>query len=531
MKRIILDSKFYVQTLLVLILLFASIPSAHSGRITQLVPTLTITEEYSDNYLQKENNKQKEYITSVGLGFSVGFLTRTRKIYLGYDPTFVKHDNIDSSERLENRVSVDGEFNPSKHTSFDAHLSYAGHSETNVGDSWQNIASLSGDSQLTKHTNFTLFQEYSNNFDQQERTGDYKEHTLNSTLAGISKKFGKKDRMGMDFSYEFDDYKDSDADTYTQYNPSGFITYWLTPLNGLDSNFSYEKRKLDDASNDIETYTAHLRYLRNFSRHFDGYVKYRHYYSDQDSGEHIIYHPSVGFDWEVTKDSGISLGIGALFHDRENSDSGSVDPFVDIDVYKDFNFSRNRTLSITATSGYQESTGEDIDQGFSKYYRAGFQYDHQLQKRLFSSLFGSCTLNQFDQSSTTRDRNEDTITYLAGVQLDYQLQERLFLNLFGTYEQTQFHELVIDRQDNTMTLGAGFSWSPLRWLRFHLSYNYIDFDTDSTEREDYKENQALFSVSFIPARPVRLETSPIEPSRKTLEKKLFNPGKNTFKTL
>ncbi|MDA3789505.1 MAG: outer membrane beta-barrel protein [Desulfobacula sp.] len=520
MKIKIFGPKFYVQTLSVLFFLLVSMPSVHSRMITQLIPTLTITEEYSDNYLKTENDKQKEYITSVGLGFSVGFLTKTRKIYLAYDPAYKKYDNLDDRDRLEHRASFDGEFNPSKRTSINTYLAYSGTNQTNEGDTWQNIASISGDSQLSKHTSFDFFQEYSNNFDQNIRTGEYKEHEVNTTLVGISNQFGEKDRMGLDFSYEFDDYKNSDADTYTQYSPSGFITYWITPLNGLDSNVSYENRTLDNFSNDIETYTGDIRYLRKFSKHFDGYLKYRHYYSIQDSGTHQIYHPSAGFDWDVTEDSGISLGLGVLFQDRENGNN-STNPFIDIDVYKTFEFSKTRSLSLTASSGYEESTGENINTGFSRYYQAGFDYNHQLQKRLSSNLYGSCKLDQYEKSATV-DRSGDTITYLTGFQLDYQLLERLYLNLLGSYALAEFHETAVDRQDKTTTIGGGFSWNPLRWLQFNLSYDYIDFNTDSSERGDYTENRATFSVSLIPARPVRMEALPFSPSRQSLEDKVFN---------
>jgi len=520
MKRKIFSPRFYVQVLSVLMFLLVSISLAHSRMITQLVPTLTITEEYSDNYLKTENDKQNEYITSVGLGFSVGFLSKTNKIYLAYDPTYKKYKNLDDRDILEHRASFDGEFNPSRRTSISTHLSYSGTNETNEGDTWQNIASIYGDTQLSKYTNFNFFQEYSNNFDQNIRTGEYKEHEVNTSTVGISRQFGKKDTMGLDFSYEFDDYKNSDEDTYTQYRPSAFITYWITPLNGLDSEISHENKSLDDPVNDIETTEGHIRYLRKFSKHFDGYLKYRHYYSDQASGEHQIYHPSVGFDWDVTKDSGISLGLGVLFQKWENSND-STDPFIDMDVYKTFNFSQSRSLTITASSGYRESTGENINNGFSTYYQAGFEYNHQLQKRLSSSLYGSYRLDQYQESSAD-DRNDNTTTYLAGFQLDYQLQKHLFLNLFGSYELAEFYESAADRKDNMIEFGGGISWNPLRWLQLNLSYAYNDFNTDSIQREDYTENIASFSVSLIPARPVRLETTSAEPSRQSLESKVFN---------
>jgi len=80
----------------------------------------------------------------------------------------------------------------------------------------------------------------------------------------------------------------------------------------LTQAFSYSDKELEDSADDIKTYEGNLRYLRKLTKHMNGYIKYRHYLSRQNSGDHTVYHPSAGFDWDVTEDSGISLGIGAF---------------------------------------------------------------------------------------------------------------------------------------------------------------------------------------------------------------------------
>ncbi|MFA5905883.1 MAG: outer membrane beta-barrel protein, partial [Desulfobacula sp.] len=192
--------------------------------------------------------------------------------------------------------------------------------------------------------------------------------------------------------------------------------------------------------------------------------------------DHDIYHPSVGFDWEVTKDSGISLGIGALFHEWDNANKDKTDPFLDMDAYKIFNFSRRGSLSVTGSSGYTEASDTAASLGYTTYYQAGAQLNYQLQKQLSSNVFASYRLN------------------------DYQ-------------------EAVVNRKDNTKTIGAGLSWLPLRWLQFKLTYTYTDFDTDAAaQRGDYTENRAFLSVNFIPEQPVRMDFTP---SRQSLETEVF----------
>jgi len=459
MKIILHAQKYSIICLVSFLILFLSCSPAFSRMITQIIPTLTITEEYSDNYFQTQDNEQDEYITSYGLGFSVGFLNKKSKIYLAYNPEYKDYKNLDDRDGFEHIVSLDGEFFPSKFTTINAHLGYTSESnddneEEYQGDTWENTASLSVTHQLAKNTDLNFSQSYTQTFDQQERTGSYREHEVNKTLGGISHQFGKNDIMGFDFSYEFDDYKDPDADEYTEYSPSGFITYWFTPLNGIESNLSYEKRESENFNNDRDTYTGDIRYLRKFSKHFNGYVKYRHSFSDRESGDHTIYNPSAGFDWNMTKDSGISMGLGILHSEWDNDNDDSTDPFLEMDAYKTFNFSKRGSLSITGASGYNEGSEDADSLGYNIYYRAGFRLNYQLLKRVSS-------------------------------------------NVFGSYEQNDYREEA-DRKDNTLNLGGGLSWSPLKWLRFNLSYSYEQFDTDATERDDYEENKVTISVSLIP---------------------------------
>ncbi|OGQ89480.1 MAG: hypothetical protein A2464_03290 [Deltaproteobacteria bacterium RIFOXYC2_FULL_48_10] len=460
-----------------LLILFLPPSVAFSKMITQITPTVTISEEYSDNYLKTAANKQEEYITSYGLGFTLGFLDKKSEIYLAYNPVYKDYKNLDSRDGLFHNATLDGKFTPTRFTNVNAHVAYTTNTDNNDGESWQNIASVFGNTRILKNTILDYSESYSRNFNQRERTGDYREHDINRTSAGITQQFGENDRVGARFLYSFDKSATADADDHKKYRPSAFATYWLTPLNGLDTNLAYENTDFDTSSNDIQTYSGHLRYLRKFSNHFDGYLKYRHSYSERDTGNHTIYHPSVGFDWEVTEDSGISLGIGVLFHEWDNANKDKTDPFLDMDAYKIFNFSRRGSLSVTASSGYTEADDNAASLGYTTYYQAGTRLNYQLLKQLSSNVFSSYRLN------------------------DYQ-------------------ETGVGRKDNRLTMGGGLSWLPLRWLQFRLTYTYTDFDTDAeTQRGDYTENRAFLSVNFIPKQPVRMDFTP---SRQSFEGEIYN---------
>ncbi len=464
----------------VVFILLCIVPPLYARVITQITPTLTITEEYNDNYHQNDVDTFEEWTTTYELGFTMGFLNRKSQIYLGYSPEYKDYKNQDNRDSFDQNVSLSAAFQPTKFTDIQANLYYDGHNGNNEGDSWEHSAILSIDSQLTKTLNAFLSQDYSQSFDQQVRTGDYKEHQTNTTQIGINKKFGAKNSFGLDFTYEFDIYNNSDDDEYKSYEPSAYFKYWLTRLDGLETNLEYTKKEFEIGSeNDDNTFSGDIRYIRKFSRHLDGYIKYRQYLSNKEDGDHLIYHPSVGIDWNFTQDSGISVGIGILFHEWDNENEDSQDPFIDFNAYKVFKLSPRGSLSITGSSTYEESSEEVASLGYNISYQAGFSLEYQLTRRLSSSLFGS-----------------------------YKIQD--------------FQEDDVNRQDDTADIGGGLFWSPLKWLQFSLNASHKNFNSDDTQREDYKENKITFFVRITPEKPIIPDDKPSKPSKKSLDEELFD---------
>ncbi|WP_020589538.1 outer membrane beta-barrel protein [Desulfobacter curvatus] len=449
---------------------------AQARMVTQIIPTLTVTEEYTDNYFQTGTDPFEEWTTSYELGFSVGFLNRRSQIYLEYNPEYTDYKNLNDRDGLDQNASLSAACQLTKHTSAQADISYDGHDGNNTGESWEHSASASIDSQLARTIQTSLAYDYSNSYDQQVRTGDYKEHQTHTARTSIRKTFGPQNSMGANFLYETDSYKNSDADEYKSYEPSAFLTYWLTRMDGVESNLEYVGKKFDTiAGKDYETIAGDIRYIRKFTRHFDGYIKYRHYISDREDGDHVIYHPSVGIDWDITEDAGVSIGVGILFHDWDNANGDSTDPFLDLNVYKVFNFSPKGSLYITASSSYEESDEEAASLGYNMSYQAG------------------CYLN-------------------------YMLARRLSSHLFGSYELQQFKDTV-DRQDDTCEIGGGLTWKPLRWLQVSANATHTNYKTDAALRDDYQENTITVFVRIIPERPIRPDDVL---SRKTLEKLIFD---------
>ncbi len=435
--------KFFENILILFfaILFFAS--PAFSKVITEFVPSLSISGEYTDNYFRTEDDKDDEYMTIYGAELSFGVIGQKGNLFLTYAPE------------------------------------YTDHNEFSENDFWRHEAAINGSYQATRNTSLTFSERFVRDLNQSVRTNNFKEHDTNDTSVGIVHQFGKRDSFGINYTYSFDLYDEANLDEFKRHNPSAFFGYWFSPKWGFDTNLSYSNTKYDISINDPETWSGDIRLLRMINRHLDIYAKYAQSSTDQDLGSYDIYHPSIGFDWRPTDDSGILLGIGVLFQNWDIADDYDKERFfLDLDMYKRFDFTRRSSLSITGTTGYGDVDPTAASLGFNIFGQAGFFYRYQLLKNLATDISGSYRVNQ--------------------------------------YEEVGF----VDRTDNTLELGAGLVWTPLRWLSIDLSYSFIDFDTDAVARDDYQENIGMLTFRFTPSQPVRFEG---DSPRRSLENKLFTP--------
>lgn len=423
-----------------LCVMFLFTTAAVSDVRTQFVPTLSITEEYTDNYNQTENNTDDEASTIYAPGFSFGVLGKHFEAFLNYNPEYTDYNEYDEN------------------------------------DAWSHNVSLEAQYQISAHTTATFSESFIRDITRSVTTNSWEEHDTNVVEAGITHEFGARDVVSFSYAYELDNYDDRNADEYKTHHPSASLSYWFQPQLGLDMTASYEKTEYEVRTDEPETWAGDIRLIKNMTRHLDIYASYAHTFTDQDTGDHTVYHPSIGLDWRPTEDSGISIGMGILFHEWDNTSEDTENFFADIDVYRNFDFSRRGTFGITGSSGY-EATGEDAASlGFHTYYEVGCLLTYALTRQLTGELSGTYTLDEYDDPT-------------------------------------------IDRQDNTLGLGAGLVWSPLQWLSINLSYEFTDFNTDDAAREDYQENVGTITITMTPSRPVRFgESNP----RRDLETRLFD---------
>lgn len=484
-----------------------------SALVTEFVPRLYIAEDYTDNYDKTETDKIEEFYTTYGIDLSLGFIQKTTKVTLSYNPEFKDYHKNNSEDSWEHNASLVGEFRPSRKSSVNIGLNYDGHGDNNDGnnndedaegdndgdnngsESWEHGASLDVSYEFSKYSDAMFAADYSNSYVRQLRDGEWKESEDYTFSSGATHRFGKNDSVEFDYTYSMTEYEDPDDDDNDEHKPSLFMAYWLTPQTGLDSNLSYEYTVYDTSEDESETWSGDIRLIRKLTKRFQVYGKYEHTYTEKEPGDstvgrrrnagnHTVYHPSVGFDWAVSEDSGVSLGVGYMFQEWENQGNsnreGSV--FFDADVFKTYNFSRRGAFTLSASSGYDATGDEAASLGFNIYYQTGFLLSYQLRRNLSSQLKGS-------------------------------------------YKRDEFDDPEVDRVDNTLEFGAGLSWAPWKWMSVDMSYSFEDFSTDDEKRENYQENRGTIMFSVYPIRPPRmtsgLSAGPTD-ERVDVENKIYN---------
>ena len=353
---------------------------------------------------------------------------------------------------------------------------YTDYMDKDENDSWNHSISLDAVLQTSKNTILTFSDSFDRSLSRTVRTNTFEKHDTNIGKISLRHQFTKRNFFNLNYTYAFDNYDAPNIDEYKTHGPSAYIMYWFSPIFGMDLNASYSKTDYELSTNDLETVQGDLRFLKKINPRLDGYVKYSHTDIDQNSGDSVISNPSIGLDWKPTKDSGIILGGGMLFQNYENNlNNDSERFFLEFDIYKNFTFSKRNNLSITGSSSYN-----DIDEAAAS---LGFSINHQI-----------------------------------GFLQTYRLTRRLSSEIRGAYYLTEYDDFGVDREDKTMTIGAGLIWSPLKWVSFNLSYGFTDFNTNSA-LDDFQEHRAFISTTLTPQEPLLIDSSS---SRQLLEGRLFN---------
>jgi len=431
-------SILFTASVSLFLILFIAAPGLCAKK--QFAPLIILTEEYTDNFNQSKNNKDDEFSTIYQLGLTFSVLDKQNSFIIDYSPNYT--DYMDKNEF----------------------------------DSWNHSISIAAVLQTSQNTILSFSDSFDRSLSRTVRTNTFEKHDTNTATASLRHQFGKNDFFSLSYTYAFDNYENQNQDEFKTHRPSAYMMYWFSPKFGVDFNASFSKTEYDISVNNFETLQGDLRLIKRINSHLDAFVKYAHTYTEQTAGDHVVYNPSIGIDWKPTEDTGVVLGGGILLQEYENNlNNDSEMFFLEFDIYKNYNFSRRNTLSLTGSSTYNDIDEAAASLGFSISSQIGFLHTYRLTRRVSSEIYGTYYLSEYDASG-------------------------------------------VDREDKTLTLGAGLIWSPLKWLSINFSYGFTDFNTDST-LDDYQEHSAFISTTLTPQDPLDIKSTG---SRQILEDKIFN---------
>jgi hypothetical protein len=230
------------------------------------------------------------------------------------------------------------------------------------------------------------------------------------------------------------------------------VTYWFSPQWGFDVSGRYERAEFD-ISDDLDLFQGSVSFLKRFSKQFIGFIRYSQTVVDYkgETEDDTTYVPSIGFKYDIEKDISIIANAGYFYNDYELRESES-----------------------------------------------GFTGDFRLIKRFERGKINFATLGGYDYSLYNSESLGFAVYYEASVSGTYQLAKHFGCNAFGSYRNTDYKDS--NREDKRPTVGVGFSWKVLEWMKLGLEYQFRKVDS-TVDINDYDDNRVSVTIRLFPTVP------------------------------
>lgn len=414
------------------------------GFYIEILPQISVDEEYSDNIDRSHDHEEHDYSTKVSPEINFDVTGETAGAKLFYSPTFVYYKQDTSKDMVRHNARFRGWNDLGKNTRLELNNSF-----------------LLTDDPGEEEDVF---------FDQDEALGEpdttirqgREQYYTNTTNVNLSHQFGESDflRAGYRHSIRQDD--DPNDEDNRRMNPFLGVTYWFNKKIGMETEASYTRGEFsgtDDPSDDFDSWKGSMKFIKKFTKHFKGFINYDHTVLDYqgEDEDYVVYHPSVGIDYTITDDTNLSLGVGYYIRDKEKSDDDSG-LTIEGNLGKTWEFRRG-LFDIDGSMGYSESHFGSENLGFEEYA--------QIQGRA-----------------------------------EYSFTKRLTGNARYSYRHSDYLDTDSNRTDRKSKYGLGLDYEPARWISLSLDYSYNTVDS-TVQSNEYDENRVKFMVSIFPVRPFR----------------------------
>ena len=419
-------------------------------------PSITGSEEYNDNIFLDPEDEESDYITGVEVGSLMEIRWRTAGIQLNYAGGRFWYRDNDEENYWRSLGSATVWYDVSRNTRIEVRNTYLRTADPSDRSELRNEdAPLSG-RDIEQDRNRQGLEKYYNNV----------------TSAELSHQFGKRDKVYLAYSYSvLRNINASSENTNEEHDisgPTAGLAYWFTNQWGTELEASFSNRNLT-VEEDRDVYDGTGRLVYSFTRHFDGFLAYRHLHTDfKDeitNTDYTVYQPEIGIFYQFDENSSARIGLGYLIQNKDSNDNPDVDDsdtegfILNSAVYRAWPFKRG-SIAVLTLSGYEQDDSGSEDNGLNVYYEGRIDADYTLLRRLTADAF------------------------------------------FG-YRWDDYPDQEESRTDKTIVTGAGFNYQPLPWLTSRLEYTYQDRDSDR-KSEEYTENRFFISITIEPNKPFRL---------------------------
>ena len=432
--------KLLMLAVVLVIVLFAVKPLPAAYRIT-LQPSISVSEEYTNNFDLTEEDKESEWITTISPSLALNVLGKTEGLNLNYTPGFSLYAKNEEDSTIRHSASLGAWKQLSKHLRLSIDNSY-----TRTEEPYETVT-------------IPLSPEEVQGLEPEDYTirRDRDPHSSYNGRLNLDYQFGKKDNLG--FSYRFRRTWDENPgiEDSIEHSPEANLSYWLTPHWGTEYSVGYTRGEFTEDTDTFDEWTLGYKLIHNFNRFWDGFFEYKHTFMNYqgETEDYQVFDPSLGINWRFAKDGSLSLSLGYYVQDKEDSDNES-NLSVSGDLSKGFDISRRTSFRITGGSGYEQSYFGAENLGFTVYYEGQGRLTHALTKHLNSDLSVSYRRNEYKDEEPERD---DNIWSFEGG-LTWQFIERASLSLTDTYRVVDSNQEGEDYEENKVMLSITYTPKP-----------------------------------------------------------------------
>jgi len=425
---------------------------ARADMVYTVQPSLTVSQEYTDNLFQTDDEEESEWITVVSPRLDLSLIGKDLQVELGYAPGFSFYND-------------NSEFDSVRHSgNLSIRKDLSRHLRLTVTDVLTRTEEPYTRGELTLREGETL-EEMIDYTVRQSR----EPRLTNTARTRLEYEFGPKSRAYAGYSYgivEDDNPEESDS---TRHVPQAGVTYWFGNHYGVDLSGSYTRadfssdNELFEPDDDFDQWDGSLRLLRNFTRHLDGFVRYSHTAIDYegDREDYQVYRPSIGIDYRFAERGSGSVGVSYYYQDYGDGPEARDDEsgfLLDADV--NYSWAKPRwNLTLTGSSGYEETRFGSENLGFTIYYGAGAAYSYSLTRRATAELNLNYRFNRYTDEDPER---EDHVASVRGG-LNYQVLRWLFVNLSDTFRMVESNIDEEQYTENSVVLSLTFQPQPFRF--------------------------------------------------------------------